>query len=83
MANRIHLEGGEYTVEDDDGNEVEKNSYWIDVSSSLMNELTALAMETGANPREALADVISGDVTLDDTQPADAETEAEAAEGDD
>lgn len=79
MANRIHLEGGEYTTEDGE----EKNSFWIDVSSSLMNELTALAMEGGVNPRQALADVIAGDVTLDDTQPADEETDEETDEGDD
>lgn len=64
MATRVYVPGGEYVTEDEDGNEVERNSYWIEVSSSLMNEVAGSAIEHDQSPREMIGDILSGDVSL-------------------
>lgn len=73
MAERITL-GGEYENEDGET----RTKYWIDVSSSLMNRITAVSMEDGVSPQQALAEVVSGDRELEDPD-ADADADAEAA----
>ena len=64
MAERIQL-GGEYQTENDEGEEVTRYKYWVDVSSSLMNRLNAVAIEENISPGTALAEVFAGDRELD------------------
>ena len=59
MAERITL-GGEY--ETDDGET--KNKYLIDVSSSLMNRVNALAIQEQETPGNVLAEVVNGERNL-------------------
>lgn len=61
MAERINL-GGEYETEDGEM----RQKYWVDLSSSLMNRLNALAISRDETPREVLAQAIEGEIDLDE-----------------
>ena len=74
MAERIEIAGGEYETEDGE----EKNRFWIEVSSSLMNRVAGVATQEGQYPNEVLGEVVAGERSL-----ADAEAGSEAAEADD
>lgn len=78
MANRINLGEG-YEAE----NGETKHRFWIDVSSSLMDEVTARAIEEGDNPREALAAFVAGEAELEDPEPPQSASGRETAESDD
>lgn len=78
MANRINLGDG---YETDDGET--KHRFWLDVSSALMDEVTARAIEEGDNPREALASFVAGEAELDDPEPPQTTGGRETAESDD
>lgn len=75
MAERIRL-GGEYESESGET----RQKFWIDVSSSLMNRVNALAIEEHVAPSEVLADVVSGDRELSAPEP---DESAADADGDD
>lgn len=65
MAERITL-GGEYENEDGET----KHKYWIDVASSLMNRVNAVAIEENETPGNVLAEVVSGERELDEPEAA-------------
>ena len=65
MANRVNIGPG-YEVENDDGETVEKHRHWIEVSSSLMSEVTARSMETGESPQDVLGKFVTGEYELSD-----------------
>ena len=71
MAERMEIEGGEYETEDGE----EKNRFWIEVSSSLMNRVAGVATQEGQYPNEVLGDVVAGERSL---APDDGAQEAEA-----
>lgn len=60
MAERIPV-GGEYVTENSEGEEVTRNKFWVDVSSSLMNRVTAVAMQEDKSPTEVLGEFITGE----------------------